>query len=385
MNGRGTAGCEEYLLELLASAVNQRETLFRRQNISWEQLYKTADYHHVSNLIYYKIMWEDARGLQRWKEKFKERYQLAIKLQEQYSKLEEKLAGQFQKRQVHVLFLGNGLFAPYYPYSEMRMPQTFRILVEKGRVKEAGEILEETGFHLEEKPSEKHSCRLYRMRDLKAEVMDRLPFVDKEAKSWFKNLVMQLPHEEEQKYIHCMNEEVLFLYLITDISQRYAEGEAELRDVLDLWVLLKACGQDMEWKSIWKEIGDLKLEVFTRYFLHLTGACFGNMQFTEEADVLRDMQAYLLTKGQEARRENEKLFPIIKSVADNYYRNLRKEEKRRERQMKYPSMEYMRTVFPILDTLPCLLPLCWVVRMAKTKEYVLRERAKERKKEKEEE
>lgn len=383
MTVRRAAGSEDYFLELLASAVNQRETLLRKPNVSWEWIYKMADYHHVSNLIYYKIMWVDAKDAQKWKEKFSERYQLAIKLNTQYEKLEEELEKRFQEGHINVLFLGNGLYKPYYPYPEMRMPQSVKILVEKGKTVEAGKILRESGLQFQKKKEEKDRNQSYCLHDMRVEVMEELPFTDRLVRRWFRNFLSKVPRVQGKKYIHYMTMEILYLYLITDISRKYAEGEAELRDALDLWVLLKACGQDMIWKWIGKELESLGLEVFSEYFLYLIGGWFGKMQFSEESDVLHDMQTYFLSKGQKARAENEKFFPIIKNVADTYYRNLRKEEKKRDRQMKYPSVEYMRTAFPVLDMFPWLLPVFWIVRMVKRKEYVRKENTRNQKEEKE--
>ena len=92
MSGRsGTSRQEAYLIELVASTVNQQDPILGTEHPAWGWLYKMSDYHHVSNLVYYKIMWEDGRDARIWKEKFELRYREALRQQERYEALRVRL------------------------------------------------------------------------------------------------------------------------------------------------------------------------------------------------------------------------------------------------------------------------------------------------------
>ena len=87
------------------------------------------------------------------------------------------------------------------------------------------------------------------------------------------------------------------------------------------------------------------------------------------------MQTYILSKGAYGRRAGESVLPLIPGVVDSYYRDLRKEEKRKLREMRFPSLEYMAVSFPKLKKWPLLLPVYWIIRLVKKQKFRKKEQA----------
>lgn len=375
--GNGNSRQEAYLIELVASTINQQDPILGAGHPSWGWIYKMSDYHHVSNLVYYKIMWEDGRDARRWKEKFESRYRTALRLQGRYEALRAQVEEELERAQIHSLFLGETLILRYYPRPEMRMPEPLKILVEKKQADRAGSIVEGLGFEAELDREGKKTGIYSRIPELKIEITDRLSFTAKESRNWFRDYPRILPGKEGRLFIHQLNDETLYIYLLCRLAENYARGMAEIRDMVDLWLYLSREGPGLKWKEIQEQAESLKLDVFSEYVIKLAGSWFGRMYFQGDMEFLEEMRTYIFSKGTQARRVNEMILPLVRVVADNYYRDLEKEEKERQRKWRFPSRDYMAASFPRLEKWPFLLPFYWWVRILKQRKYRKNAREKE--------
>ena len=122
---------ERYLISLVADALNQNESAEIKWKPSWEWIYKMSDYHHVANLVYYKVMWSDDARVRKWKERFEERYKSAIRLQERNQILRDQIEQELEKKEIHALFVGESAILRYYERPEMRTPEHLQLLVQK--------------------------------------------------------------------------------------------------------------------------------------------------------------------------------------------------------------------------------------------------------------
>lgn len=367
---------ERYLITLIAEAVNQSESVESKWKPSWEWIYKTSDYHHVSNLVYYKVMWSDDVRVLKWKERFETRYRNAMRLQERNLILRKQLEAELEKREMHSLFLGESMILEYYPRPEMRMPEPIELLVQKKRYDDARRLLRSMGFD-EVRDGRGQGTGLFaRIPDQKIRLYDALPFTGRKVRAWFREMPGELPKEDERSYIHCMNEETTYIYFICRLADKFARGQLEIRDIVDFWLLLSKEGPQLKWKEVREEIESMDLDTFGEYIVKLTGKWFGNMHFHEDNYILNDMQTYIISKGTLGRRESEDVLPLVTSVVDSYYRDLRKEERRRMREWRFPPIDYMVSSFPRLRKWPILLPVCWLIRLMKNRRFRKKRRAR---------
>ena len=366
---------ERYLISLTADALNQSESAEIKWKPSWGWIYKMSDYHHVANLVYYKIMWSDDVRVKKWKERFEERYRSAMRLQERNSILRDQIERELEKREIHALFTGESAVLRYYERPEMRTPEPLQILVQKKEYDNARRLIISMGFEEMMDSREQKTGLFVRIPDQKLQLFHELPFTGKKVKQWFKDMPGELPREENRHYIHYMNEETLYIYLICRLADKFARGLAEIRDIADLWAFVSKEGHGLKWKEVREELESMELETFGEYIVKLTGKWFGNMQFHDDSILLNDMQTYILSKGAYGRRAGESVLPLIPGVVDSYYRDLRKEEKRKLREMRFPSLEYMAVSFPKLKKWPLLLPVYWIIRLVKKQKFRKKEQA----------
>ncbi len=360
---------ERYLIGLIAEVISQTESVETRWRPSWEWIYKISDYHHVSNLIYYKVMWSDDPHVVKWKERFEDRYRNAMRLQERNRRLRKQLETELERREIHSVFTGESIVLEYYQRPEMRIPEPIELLVQKKKYDDARSLILSMGFE-EVKDAYDHGTGLFaRIPDQKIRLYDALPFTGRKIKSWFKELPGELPKEEDRRYIHCMNEETVYIYFICRLADKFARGQMEIRDIVDFWLLLSKEGPELKWKEIREELESLELDTFGEYIAKLAGKWFGNMYFREDNDLLNDMQTYIISKGERGRRESEDVLPLITSVVDSYHRDLKKEEKKKLREWRFPSIDYMASSFPRLKKWPVLLPAYWILRLMKNRKF----------------
>ena len=151
---------------------------------------------------------------------------------------------------------------------------------------------------------------------------------------------------------------------IEEAREAFAKGELEIRDLIDLWVYYLFCYEKLDWKFVSKELKYLDLNYFGDLIIRLAAVWFGQIgEYMEEFPQLAAMERYILSKGTEARKENEEILPLIKNVADVYERDLKRERRREKRQLWFPPRDYMLTIYPCLSESILPLPFCWVHRI----------------------
>lgn len=373
MRGSREAHEEDYLLLLISCAVRQEEIPERQKkmHVDWGRVFQLAEFHHVTNLLHYKVLGMDGEQLGRWKTRIHEKYSENVKLQEEYRGLAAELEEKLEERKITGMIVGGNLLVPCYPMPEMRMNEPLQILVEKKKHKEIREIMAELGFEYESEKGEKRRKEMpmcfKQPFGARVEFIEELGFYGKSANKWFKGAPRIVDRKKGFKYVRELELNDQYIYLMCRIADRFARGTIEIRDVADLWVFLQCRRERLNWKTIEEEIERLGIELFHEYVSKLANKWFEKLQYKEDEDILEDVRRYIMSRGADARGENELLLPLSKKVADNYFRNIAKEEKDRERRWKFPNREYMEAVYPQLKKWPFLLPVFWVVRLMRTK------------------
>lgn len=77
------------------------------------------------------------------------------------------------------------------------------------------------------------------------------------------------------------------------------------------------------------------------------------------------MESYIFSKGTEGREISAQFLPLIKTVADCYSRDRKREEILRLIAWLFPDREYMETIYPALENTSILLPYFWLIRLGR--------------------
>ena len=124
-----------------------------------------------------------------------------------------------------------------------------------------------------------------------------------------------------------------------------------LRSLLDTYVYLNQKGGELDWPYIESETQKLRIAEFERNNRELAVRLFSGEPLTEQDE---DMLGYVLSSG-------------TYGTMKNYVRNQIAKRGRLGYLLSIAFLPYrsMKMLYPILDPLPILLPICWVLRLVK--------------------
>lgn len=272
-----------------------------------------------------------------------------------------------ERHKIHCLESRESVLTACYERSEYRIPGPIELFIEKGKIQETHKALIEIGFEKREVGGKKglsSESWYYRTGGIQAVVFEQFSFTTKKMNRYFSISPKDFPWKEKSRYIHRQDMEDFYICLISYITERYARGAIEIRDILDLWEYYLQCYEKVDWKDINKELKFLDIELFSDRIIKLAAIWFGGVEeFSAELNQLVSMEAYIISKGTEARAENEKILPLVKEVANVYERDLKREERKRVMALWFPERSYMEAIYPVLSKNGILLPFCWVMRL----------------------
>lgn len=356
------------LLELLSSVINNEPRPEWLRDPDWRALYKLADYHHVANTIYGMIIGMDSRKLIRWRDSFEERFRYSVIMQDKYRDAEKLILKSLEKHKVHCLDLEETVICGCYTKKEHHYPLPISFLVEAGHrveINEAMEKLDFTAKQVNDPKEEEKEFQFYNSAGVSVIFYERFSFTNKKTAKYFSLPPQPFRKRKGCKYVHVQDVDDFYIYYIAQLAEKFARGSLEIRDVMDLWQYYQLCFDRMEWKIINKELKRLDLEAFSDLIVKMAATWFGNFEgFDEESILLSAMERYIISKGTEARQENEAILPLVKEVADIYVRDMKRERRRKTMEMLFPERSYMEAIYPVLSKHAFLLPACWLARLS---------------------
>lgn len=370
MSGRTNSWNRKYFMELVVSAAVQKESPFMGKNLSWESIYRLAEYHHVSNLLYYKIAWMNTKDSRKWKERFAKRYQQSIEKQESNRQIRLKLEQGMEEQKISCLFLDETIILPFYERPEMRMAEPIRILVEAKHMEKVGEMLNRMGFQRDVSRNDDIGVCYSKVSEQYVYVQDT---VEQEMKRYLLPVFKKAVVKKGREYIYQMNENTLCIYYFWKIADKYVKGKIEIRDLIDIWKMQERIKNCVNWKIVRKQLKKNKIELFFVYFQKLIHSWFGEKLFLQDQYVLDEMLRYILTKGSEGREESALLLPMIELAEDSLYQG-NYDERGQWKQWMFPSLEYMGRIYPKVKSYPILLPVYWCKRWVHRSKFCWKDR-----------
>lgn len=358
---------EDCLLELIAVLLNKEPLPVWRREPDWRKVYKLADYHHVSNTIYSLLLGMDGKNLADWKNRFQERFRFSVLMQERSQMEAKRILKAMETHRIHILTAREIMLTELYERKETRYPEPVRFLVEKGKTEEIHRVMIDLHYEKRERKGRRIQQGeewYYHAGGVYAVFSDNCPFTAKKMNRYFAIQPQKFPRKKGFSFVHEPDQEDLYLYQIAYMAEQFARGELEICDLMDLWIYYLSCYEDMDWKTIHKELKYLDLDDFGDLIIKLSAVWFGEIEdYLEELPQLSDMERYILSKGTEARAENEEILPLVKVVADVYERDLKRERRREKLQLWLPPRDYMGAIYPVLSKTVLLMPFCWAHRI----------------------
>jgi hypothetical protein len=352
---------ERYLMTLLSSVINQKESPAPLRYLNWDKMFRIADYHRVAHVVYYGIMGLDVEIPQSIRQRFFGKYLESVHRVERLRSAERQVQTLLERNGINCFFLNYSDFVKCYPIEEMCCREFIEIGTEKKYAQVIRTLLWDADF--EERYTEIRGELYYRVPGNKVLCFNQTMFFSRSMQKFYINMVRSLPNKKGQNHIKEMNASETYLFLMCRLTDSYARGDISLSQIMDFWAFYKTQGEFFLWPYIYERLKELKIEEFAERLEYLILRWFGTGTGIENVEIYDNMESYIFSKGTEGREVSEQFLPLIKTVADCYSRDRKKEELGRLVAWLFPDREYMETIYPALEKAGALLPVFWLIRL----------------------
>lgn len=353
---------ERYLLTLLSAVINQKNPPVPARNVNWQAIYKLAEFHRVANVAYYGLI--GVEGVPKiWRDRFFERYKEYVARLLPVRQAEALIVELMEACGIDGVVLEGTELSSYYPIREMSCIEYLEILTRPGAKEELAPMLEELDFERKGLPEDWHSF-YYKIPGVQMRIQEAPLFAGKAMRRHFRRFLYELPLADGYEYISVFPIEMRYIYQICQITDRYATGEIQIRDLMDHWLFCKKYGEAMDGIFIEKSLKGLVPNEFLIHIINLMELWFGQYHILqEELNTYEAMESYILTRGEDGRKVSGKMLPLVHTVADSYRRNRKKEQMKKMILWVFPAYEYMAVLYPWLEKSKLLLPAAWGCRL----------------------
>ena len=354
---------ERYLITLLSAVMNQKTPPEPMRQLSWEKMFRLADYHHIAHVVYYGIMGLPVNIPQNVRQRFFDKYLEAVYRPERLREVEKQVRALMEIKGINCFILNYHDNVRCYPIEEMCCCDSIEIGAAKKQERSIKETLKSVDF--EERHTEGRGHLYYRIPGIRVLHYDQSMFFSKPMRKYYRNLLKALPNRKGFRYVREMPPDDKYLFLMCRLTDCYARGDISLNQIVDFWVFYKKNAQLFSWPYIYERLEKFKIAEFAERLEYLTLRWFGPGAGIENVEIYDAMESYILTKGTEGREISSQLLPLVKTVADCYARDRKTENLRKIIRWLFPDEEYMETIYPILETKEFLLPVFWGMRLGR--------------------
>ncbi len=241
-----------------------------------------------------------------------------------------------------------------YPSSEMRLMGDIDILIREEQYGQIRPIMESLGFTEVEQSD--HELIWKRAPKIVIELHKRLiPSYNDDYYEYYKD-PWGFAQPSAQPYRFAMRREDEYLYIFTHLTKHYRDGGIGIKHIVDLWRYAQRYS-DMDRDYIGEELDKLSLRAFHENIVHTADVWFADAAPTPVTEHITER---IVESGAYGIKE-------IKNTAFAAKESAREQSvgaAKRKKILHYIFLPYaqMKKKYPVLERVPPLLPVMWVVR-----------------------
>ena len=183
-------------------------------------------------------------------------------------------------------------------------------------------------------------------------ISDTSPYSVYLARTWDRAVTKADSH-----YIYELKEEDFFIYLIIHLTKHYSAAGLGIRFFIDIYLYIRHYKKAMDWTYIRTELSGLGLREFAENIMGLCSLWFDGAAGNEVYD---EMAEYVLSSGIYGTRRHL----VLSAVSANSHKKQPAWFAKLRYMLKlfFPPLTVMKVQYPLLEKVPLLLPLCWLLR-----------------------
>ena len=339
-----------YTCRLLSSVINDAEPLGLPEKMTLEELYAYQKDQDVSNMAYVALKKLGYKAAEL--SSFAEDYKLNVLREARFELAGQQVFDAFEKAGIDFLPLKGALLKNLYPNPALRTFTDIDIYV-GDKIGEAEKVLFELGY--EKTGAEDHNDVSYTKKpSIHIELHRDLFPDDYDFEGYFDEPFKHTELKDGYGHFHVYRTDDFFIHVLCHLYKHFTFGGCGLRQYLDIYVMTKKLGLDLEYIS--SELESFGMSGFLETTLTLNRFFFDGEKPTEETVEIADFVLNNTTFGSADIRlvldydkghgEKRSMWGNIMYFADRW-------------QLKYSQMKLR---YRFLKYLPFLLPFCWIHR-----------------------
>ncbi len=318
-------------------------------DVDFKKLFSLAERHKVTALIAAEVIKCPTASVEVKKAFQKELFKSSVRYETQLKEKNE-LTQLFCQKKIAHCFLKGQKIARYYENPEERYMLDMDIYIPEEKLCEAEEILLSRGYVLNTFGDDK-DVGYIKKPFLNIELHRELKYDYDKGYEYYKGAFSRML-SEENGYTLNMTYEDFYVYILSHCAHHFESGGTGIRNILDHYYLNKFLRPQCRSEKLCDSLENIGLTEFSRSLDSLSEMWFGDAQENENS---REVGDYVLLSGVFGNSTNAYLSGILRGSYS---------EKKSSYVLSrlFPSAKAMAPRYPVLNKLPWLAPLFWIVR-----------------------
>ena len=320
-------------------------------DIDYKQIFSISKTHQIIPLVFDGLY--KAKGNFEGFENFRNYTFCLIRRDQNQLYYLKQIESLFNENGIDYMLLKGSSIKKYYPASEFRLMGDIDILIKEAQYESIKPLL--VGMGLTKKVESDHELVWTSSNGLVVELHKRLiPSYNDDYYSYYLNPWEKAIYRSNHSF--SMSKEDEYIYIFTHLTKHYRDGGIGLRHLIDIWYF------DMKHSLlnktyIEKELNKLGLLEFHNNIVDTLDVWFNGKESTELTDYITKR---IIDSGSFGLKEWHDIANAARATARTDSTSSAKIKT--VLSLIFLPMEEMKKKFPILDKLPILLPVLWVIR-----------------------
>ena len=360
MNERQDKPEGNYLIVLLAAVLHNQVPPPIPPGLDLERLYKLAVWHSVANMACYALLRLETLPAPDVMKPFQQARSRGVAKEARQELEVGMILSALEDHRIKCMPLKGYIIKNLYPQPDMRLMADVDILIEESQLEKAGEIMLSLGYTAEHIGG---NHDVYYKRPVMNIELHRALFAGSNdiLFNYFGTGWERTKPTAGSSYRYEMSNEDYYIYLLAHMAKHYRGGGTGIRSVMDVWVYTRHYKDQLDWNYINTELEKAGLFDFAQSMQELSKQWFGG-NVTRE--IYQEITSFILANGTYGTTRNAAMNRFIQGKKDRDSFTMAKV--RYSLRIFFPNLQHMTILFPILDKLPFLLPVCWALRGIRT-------------------
>lgn len=336
---------KKYFLDMVSSSIKGLPVPHCPDEVDTAGLYKLSARNAVQGILYLAVKSGTITLSADTEAKLQKSYMAILAREASQQEEIEYIRETFSQENIEFMFLKGTHLKSLYPTPQMRFMVDMDILVKEKSMDRGGRLILARGFTQEMNNGK--DIVLIKRPFLTIELHKMLFVEDYFMHDYFKGVWDRVELVNDYEYKMPIND--LYVYTLAHLAEHYLEAGSCFRPLMDLFLMEKKYGKTLDFDYINEQFKKLGIENFAVKIRQLYKCAFDNAEYNDD---LITMENYIVF-GAPVNNASE-----VANVA-----RTSKSKSQRLLNLLFPCLRHMKLRYSILEKLPFLLPVFWIVRI----------------------